>query len=221
MLDVRFRLLLIGIMTLVIALVWTFPRWYPLLDDDSIAEVFPGLVLEAQPDFLQLPQQQRDTFFTLYYGDEDREIEPRPEAALALVEARLLTDDVFIQPETPFTSPPGATVVREGEFRTVDPVRGAAGNATIYRLSDQTLLLHLDETFRSTRAPDMHLILTRNPDPLDERGVGVDYIDLGTLQGNAGEQIYSVPSELDFSVYPILALYAQNIDTVISTATLR
>jgi hypothetical protein len=77
------------------------------------------------------------------------------------------------------------------------------------------------ENFETTPAPDVHIIFTRNPDPMDERGVGVDYIDVGVLEGVFGNQNYVVPAGVDFSVYPILALYSVQYDLVISTATLQ
>ncbi|NJR12510.1 DM13 domain-containing protein [bacterium] len=71
------------------------------------------------------------------------------------------------------------------------------------------------------RAPDLHVIFTRNPDPMDAAGVGVDYIDVGTLKGTIGNQTYTVPESVDFTQYPVLALYSPTLDLVMSTATLR
>lgn len=237
MTDLRFRLFIIAILGLVAAALWTFPTWYPLLNRETVVERFPGLELDAQPEFVALPRDAQQAYLELHNGNEEEEIEAKPDLALQLVRARLRGQDVQApESDEPF-EPPSETIVRTGEFVRISPIRGAQGEVTIYQLNDLSRVLRIDgieledeqdeegvpvfEPFRSTRAPDVHVILTRNPDPLDARGVGIDYIDLGELRGNVGGQTYQIPQGVDFSVYPILALYSVEHDWVISTATLN
>lgn len=215
--ELRFRVFIILIMSLLVAAVWAFPVWWPIVNQETIVERFPGLELEAQADFALLPQTVQNTYLEMLADEDDIFADDLP---LALVRARLLTEDVLApEADQPF-EPPSSTVVRRGEFIQVDPVRGAEGTVTIYQLNDLSFLLRLEE-FVATRAPDMHVILTRNPDPYDERGVGIDYIDLGPLKGNVGGQTYVLSQSVDFSVYPIVALYSPTYDYVVSSATLR
>jgi hypothetical protein len=219
--DIRIRLTIIALMGLLVAAVWMFPTWYPLMNQGTLSNPYPGLAEAAWVDYDALSEPIKRTFELLRDGDEDEEIEPQPEAALAMVEARLLgTDQPAPEAELTFQPIDGSSIVSTGEFTTIDPIRGAAGTITIYQQPDQKRILRI-ENFNSTRAPDVHLIFTRNPDPLDERGVGVDYVDLGELKGNFGNQTYDVPQGVNFSVYPILALYSVEHKLVISTATLR
>lgn len=213
--DLRFRILIIGLIAALAVSAWTFPVWYPALNQETLTEFFPGLDLSAQPAFATLPQVMQDAYFELRNGEE-----ANPAAALALVQARLLGDDV-VSPEAnqPFTAPSN-TILRRGEFITVDAIRGADGTVTIYQLPNLTQMVRLDD-FSATRAPDLHLILTRNPDPFDERGVGVDYYDIGELKGNVGAQSYLIPTNINYNLYPIMAIYSVELDYVISTATLR
>jgi hypothetical protein len=218
--DVRFRLFLIAMMGLLVAAVWTFPRWYPLLNDETIAESFPGLEIEAQPSFLALPQRIQDALLLMRNGDEDLEIESRPDLALALVRARLLDDDVVSEQSTSGPlEPPSETILRDGSFQTLSDLRQAEGEVTVYQRGDLSRVLVIGEEFRAMRAPDVHVILTSNPDPTDEAGVGL-YVDLGQLKGNVGWQTYEIPEDVNFSEYPILALYSVEYDYVISRATL-
>ena len=90
--DIRFRLFIIGLMGVLIAAVWTFPQWYPIINEETIAESFPGLAIEAQTSFLALPQRLQNAFLLMHDGDEDLELTPQPDLSLALVEARLLED---------------------------------------------------------------------------------------------------------------------------------
>ncbi|MCA9885608.1 MAG: DM13 domain-containing protein [Anaerolineae bacterium] len=220
--DVRFRLFLIGLMGLLIAAIWMFPQWYPLVNEETIAESFPGLALEAQTSFLALPQRLQSAFQLMREGDEDLELTPQPDLALALVEARLLEDDVVSEESLSGPMPePSATIVRSGDFITIDDLRQAEGEVTVYQRTDLSRVLIFGEEFRSMRAPEVHVILTNNPDPMDEAGVGLNYIDLGPLKGNVGWQTYEVPQDVAFNQFPILALYSVPYDYIVSTATLR
>lgn len=221
--DTRFRLFLIGVMTLFVIAVWTVPEWWTILNPGSVTgQVFPGLPLESQEAFLTLPPEERSAYFAILNGDAEAEVEPQPEWALALVEARLFQEDQ-LAPESDqlFEPPAGAQDIANAEFTPVDAVRQAEGTLIIYQLPTQERILRIEPDFRSTRAPDVHLILTRNPDPTDERGVGFDYIEIAPLRGNVGAQTYTLPEAVDFSRYPILALYSPSYDAVLATATLR
>jgi hypothetical protein len=219
--DIRIRLTIIGLMGLAVVAIWLFPSWYPLLNQGTISNPYPGLEEAGWVDYDALPESVKAAYRFLRDGDEENEIEPKPEAALDLVRARLIgTDTPAPEAEQTYQPPDGSILVSTGEFIAVDTIRGASGKITIYTQPDQKRILRIEE-FSSTRAEDIHVIFTRNPDPLDERGVGVDYIDLGTLKGSVGNQTYAVPDGVNFSVYPILALYSVKHDLIISTATLR
>jgi len=220
--DARFRVVILVVLALVVGGVWTFPTWYPILNPNTVSVTYPGLPLEAQTAFTLLPQADKDAYFAIRDGDPDNNINPNPGAALALLNARLLGIDL-VAPDEMQTAPipENATVLRTGTFLTPDPARGANGTLVIYQTPDLRRWLRLQDEFRVTRSPAIHIIFTRNPDPYDARGVGVDYIDVGELQYTVGTQTYEVPAGVDFSRYPILALYSPSLNLVLSTATLR
>ena len=211
--EVKFRIAVLLLMSLIVGAVWIFPTWYPLINIDLTREVFPGLDLDFQDDFLRLPEAERDAFFALLEEDETAA------AALPMVEARLEQDT--LAPENELLYDPGnAAVVRRGEFEEIDVIRNAEGDVIIYQSPDQSRLLRIEE-FRSTRAPDVHVVLTRNPEPLVAADVGVDYIDLGGLKATVGNQNYAVPADVDFNRYPAVTLYSISHQIVVSSATLR
>jgi hypothetical protein len=221
--DLRIRLLMVLGVALLAILPWTLPQWWGLANPESpIAAGLPELELEARALFDALPDEEQAAYFLLYEGDEDTEVPPKPEWALALVRSRLLGGDTS-SPEAiePFEPPQGAVDVGRGTWGEIDIIRRAEGDIVIYQLSYGSRLLRFDENFASTRAPDVHIILTRNPDPKDERGVGVDYIDIGSLRGNIGAQNYTVPASADFSRYPVMALYSVEYGELIATLTIR
>jgi hypothetical protein len=224
--DTRFRLTVLALLGVLVAAVWTFPRWYPILNPNTVAVAFPDLELDVQDDFLLLPADLQRAYQRLRRGDADDDLEPQPALALALVRARLLGIDLVAPDDVQLAPiPNGAVTVRRGTFikpnrDVTDLARGAQGNVIIYQLPTGERFLRL-ENFSTTRAPDLHLVFTRNPDPYDKQGVRVDYIDVGELLYTVGTQTYVVPSGVDFAVYPILALYSPALNYVMSSATLR
>jgi hypothetical protein len=228
--DARFRFGVIGFLALIAAAVWLFPTWYPLIDRDSVPNPFPGLEESAWEAFLSLPQTQQTAYKALRDGNSKEKIPARPGEALALVRAQVIDTDIPApEEEATYTPPDGSVLLRDGVFRQIDAIRWARGTISIYQLQNNQRVLRFDstsedegaETFQTVRAPDLHVIFTRNPDPLDAAGVGVDYIDVGPLKATVGNQTYQVPESVDFSLYPVLALYSPSINMVISAATLR
>jgi hypothetical protein len=222
--DTRFRMMMITFVGLIAALVWALPYWWAFVNPESvIAEGLPGLTMDERAAYAALPNNIKTAYEAIYDGDDDTEIEPQPEWALALVRARFNQEDLLAaEGNTPFEQPSGSQIIVTGQFASIDSVRQASGNLTIYQNPDGTRLLHIEENFRISRAPEMHLILTRNPDPMAEStGVGVDYIDIGVLRGNVGQQNYTIPPSVDFNRYPVLAIYSSQYDAVLGTATLQ
>jgi hypothetical protein len=220
--DTRFRLVMITLMGLLAAAVWTLPYWWAIVNPESVvAEGLPGLTMEERALYAALAPNEKTAYEELYEGDAELEIEGQPEWAVALVRARFSGQDrQAAEANTPFEAPAGSRLVTIGTFVAVDGIRTASGSLSIYENADGTRLLHLGEDFRSSFAPEIHLILTRNPDPADERGVGVDYIDIGVLRGNVGQQNYTIPQSVDFDRYPVLVLYAPQYNGILATATL-
>lgn len=221
--DLRFRLILISSVALLILGAWTLPEWWAFANPESpVAQGLPGLEIEARALFDSLSSIEQETYFAIFEGDEDFEIEPQAEWALALVRTRFFSEDSMAEEAGEvFEVPAGASFDASGIWQGVDPVRQAEGDISIYRLSDGTRLLRFEENFRSSPAPDIYIIFTRNPDPMDDRGVGVDYIDAGNLRANVGAQNYTIPQSVDFSRYPVMALYSVEFEQVLATLTIR
>lgn len=229
--DIRFRFGVIAFLALIAGAVWLFPTWYPMVDRDSVPNPFPGLEESAWEAFINLPLAQQNAYKALRDGDRKAEIPPRPGEALALVRAQLLeTDTTAPEEEAAYDPPTGSTLLQTGVLRQIDVIRWARGTISIYQLPNNQRILRLESTsedegaepFQVVRAPDLRIIFTRNPDPLDENGVGVDYIEVAPLRATVGNQTYNVPASVEnFSEYPVLALYSPSLNLVISTATLR
>lgn len=110
------------------------------------------------------------------------------------------------------------TATAQGEFIGADNFHQGSGSAAIYQQGEQRVL-RLEE-FSVTNGPDLHVILTRHPSPASREDVGEDYIDLGSLKGNMGNQNYEIPAGVDLSEYQGVVIYCVPFHVVFATATL-
>jgi hypothetical protein len=110
-------------------------------------------------------------------------------------------------------------IVSSGSFIRIDAIHGAEGTATIYQLPDGARVLRFED-FHSTNGPDLHVILSADPDPRTHDALGENYLELGRLKGNVGNQNYDIPTEVDLSLYQSVVIYCVPFQVVFSTATL-
>ena len=207
----RIRLFLILIGAAAVAAVFTFPLWRPLLVDDTVNEVFPGLTGEQQTAFINLPVEQQAAM--------QATLQANPTQAVEMARAMTSGDQIVSAAEQEIPQMSDPRVIGQGNFNQIDIIHGGTGTATLYELPDGSRVLRF-ENFRVTNGPELHVILTRNDNPLTPEDVGTDYIDLGPLKGNVGNQNYNVPSEIDFSQYQAVVIYCLTFRVVFSVATL-
>lgn len=211
--EFRFRLLLVTLLVLVIVAVWTFPRWWPLLNQEAVLVAFEGLPEDKQAEFMVLPPDERNMLLAMR--------EENPELALLMAEARL--GERITAPEEEFlfdAAAINASLIRRGSFVRIDALHWAEGDVQIYQSPDLTRVLRF-ENFRSALAPDMRVVLSSDPSPLLGAEVGIDYIDLGALRATDGSHNYSVPSTVDLSRYQSVVIYSPRYNIVVSSAALR
>jgi len=110
----------------------------------------------------------------------------------------------------------GITAVLSGNFIDADAAHKGSGIATIYQ-QNEDLILRLEE-FNVTNGPDLHVYLSTSANPNGDIG---EYLDLGELKGNIGDQNYDIPAGIDLSQYQSIIIYCQPFSVVFSTATLN
>jgi hypothetical protein len=109
-------------------------------------------------------------------------------------------------------------LVAEGQFSGADSFHMGSGSAGIYQQGEQRVLRF--EEFSVTNGPDLHVVLTRHPAPSVPSEVGEDYVDLGPLKGNLGNQNYEIPPGVDLSEYLGVVIYCVPFHAVFAAATL-
>lgn len=109
-------------------------------------------------------------------------------------------------------------VAGQGRFAGADSFHQGSGQATIFQQGDQRVLRF--ENFEVTNGPDLHVLLAANPNPTGSSELG-EYIDLGSLKGNIGNQNYEIPADVDLSQYQSVVIYCKPFHVVFATATLN
>ena len=95
-----------------------------------------------------------------------------------------------------------------------------SGRATLYESLSGKRYLRLTD-FTTSNGPDVHVVLARSEDPaLDQKIVkgNLDYMELGKLKGNQGDQNYDVPVALDLQKYNAVVIYCERYNAVFGVA---
>jgi hypothetical protein len=199
--------------------------WYlgsPLLISNSVDEAFP---FEA-PDEAAIAAMAEDERVALEKDlmaavPEPATIETYSQADREALEEKVLSAAAVVMMDDVVTDDMMAdewSIVAQGDFAGADSFHQGAGGASIYHQGDRRVLRF--ENFSVTNGPDLHVILTRHPAPGSRDDVGEEYIDLGALKGNMGNQNYEIPADVDLSEYPGVVIYCVPFHVVFATATL-
>ena len=107
-----------------------------------------------------------------------------------------------------------------GQFVDADSFHMASGSASIYQNVDGTSLLRLED-FRVTNGPDLRVLLVDGPVVNPERAVrDSNYVELGKLKGNVGNQNYEIDSSIDLSQYSTVVIYCKPFHVTFGEAVL-
>ena len=109
------------------------------------------------------------------------------------------------------------TVVAQGEFVGVAGHQGA-GTAFVVRLPDGSAVLRLEE-FSVTDGPDLYVYLVSGAEPASSADFG-EYVDLGLLESNEGNQEYAIPGEADLDDYQSAVIFCLAYDVLFASAPL-
>ena len=171
----------------------------PLFLDREVDEDFPALMNAVIPDGMEMSQAQAT--MEVVMGNEVMVEEEMMEAMGAM-----------LAPEA----------VKTGQFRDGDSFHKGSGDATIWDLGTDGFVLRF-ENFNVINGPDLRVLLTTHPDPMSRGDVhadDVDYVELGKLKGNIGNQNYLIPNDLNVDDYHSVVIYCKPFQVVFSIAPL-
>lgn len=108
----------------------------------------------------------------------------------------------------------GQTSLLIGEFVGVnDGIHNAEGMAKVIQLDNAGVILRL-ENFKATNGPDLYVYLATD-------NSASDFVNLGRLKGNIGNQNYDIPEGTDFSKYHTVLIWCQAFSVLFGSAELQ
>jgi hypothetical protein len=94
-----------------------------------------------------------------------------------------------------------------------------SGVVRVLDLADGTRLVRL-EGLDTSNGPDLYLYLTANPAGGDEGAFDDDYVNLGRLKGNVGDQNYELPDGTDLARFSSVVIWCDRFDSAFGAAEL-
>ena len=224
----RKTLLFVGI---VVALIVLIPiGWWlasPLFLNTQVDEAFPfELPTTAEIDQMaeadkialldDVMDKVNDPAVMDTMSDEEKAAVEERVQALSVAMPDKAMDDAMPTPETDAGDTAEEWVVAaEGAFQDADSFHKGSGQARIFQQGDTRVLRF--EDFTVTNGPDLHVLLVENIGGTTSSELG-EYVDLGALKGNIGNQNYEIPTDLDLSRYSGVMIYCQPFHVVFATA---
>ena len=122
--------------------------------------------------------------------------------------------------DMPAAVPAGPELLRRGQFRDADSIHRGSGDAKLFRLSESDSVLRL-ENLKVTNGPDLRVYLVRHPDPTESADVkDSEFVDLGPLKGNIGNQNYTVPAGTDVTKFASAVVWCRAFGVLFASAPL-
>jgi hypothetical protein len=123
-------------------------------------------------------------------------------------------------PASPTTTAPAPTIATTAEGTFVARSHPAEGRAVV--LSDGAQRFLRFEDFATDNGPDLFVYLSRGVDADGaEAAFDDDFVDLGRLKGNVGEQNYEVPADVDLAEFDTVVIWCRRFATAFGAADLR
>ncbi len=107
--------------------------------------------------------------------------------------------------------------VMSGEF--ISRAHGTTGHAMIADGTDGTRFLRIED-LDTDNGPDLKVYLTTVAPDGEEGTFDDDFVDLGRLKGNIGDQNYEIPADVDITRYPSVVIWCDRFDVAFGAAPL-
>jgi len=199
------KIVIVIVVIIVAAVVWYLLS--PLFISREVNEDFP---VDTNTDIIgEIDEEKLDEM-----TQEERE-----EMLETIVEEMSTIEPVVIEDEMPESVDTGPEKLVEGQFMNADDFHLGSGNAGVYELADGSRILRLED-FSVTNGPDLRVVLSVHPAPENSGQLG-EFIELGKLKGNKGNQNYDIPTDVDLSKIKSVVIYCKPFRVVFATANIK
>jgi hypothetical protein len=137
---------------------------------------------------------------------------------------KLLIDD-RVEERAPVAAAPAGDGVEAPQPRDlarsqfVSRSHGTSGVVRVIELPDGQRVVRL-EGLDTDNGPDLYLYLSTNPPDGEARAFDDEFVDLGRLKGNIGDQNYEVPSDATLGRYRSVVIWCDRFDVAFGAAAL-
>jgi hypothetical protein len=108
-------------------------------------------------------------------------------------------------------------LLASGTLRGIN--HSATGDALLIRLADGSHILRF-ENLEAENGPDLRVYLSEAPATSDGPAFNDNYVELGPLKGNIGNQNYAIPGDVDLSKYPSAVIWCKRFEVGFAVAGL-
>jgi hypothetical protein len=129
---------------------------------------------------------------------------------------RVVVDDPRAS-TTPADAPAEPVDLATGEFVSLD--HGTSGTVRVLELADGRQFVRFED-FETSNGPAVYVYLSTNPAGGPEGAFDDEYLDLGSLRGNVGDQNYELPADVDLSRYASVVVWCDRFDSAFGAADL-
>lgn len=206
------KAIIIGIIIAAVAIPLGIYTVSPLFINTEINEPVPTLkngnndaaAMQEFKDFMEMSEEER------IEKGQQMSIEERD----MIMKGAAQTNGTTVNEEMTTIGEEETSTVYAGTFVGVnDGIHNAEGQAKVIKLSDGSNFLRLED-FRSTNGPDLYIYLSTDKS-------NSDFVNLGRLKGNVGNQNYEIPQGIDLSKYDTVLIWCQAFSVLFGSAELR
>jgi Electron transfer DM13 len=152
---------------------------------------------------------------------DDRVDEATPEGARQVTVATTAppVGTTSIPDAAPTTAPNSTSVPRltGTEFVSID--HGTSGRLLLLEDENGTRFFRFED-FETDNGPDLFVYLSTNPADGEEGEFDDDFVNLGRLDGNVGDQNYEIPADADLSRYSSIVIWCDRFNSAFGAAPL-
>jgi hypothetical protein len=162
---------------------------------------------------------------TLFIDDKVDESGPVFDSGVAAAAAPV-TSEPSEPSEPPASEPPVVTEAPAPQIVTLAqgsfiPLGRYSGEGTAIVLNDGSEQRFVRfENFSTDNGPDLRVYLSASDANADSAAFDDDFVDLGVLKGNIGDQNYEIPPDVDLSIYDTVVVWCVRFSTPFTAADL-
>ena len=113
-----------------------------------------------------------------------------------------------------------ASVIGSATFAGADAIHQGSGTATVFEGTDGKRIVRFTD-FEVTNGPDLKVWLVANPDVTEADDVNnAEYVSLGVLKGNIGDQNYDIPEGVDLEKFQSVVIWCEQFSVLFASASL-